>query len=88
MTTLGSESKAFLLETCLGKVDVRLPARMVDVRLPGQGNSNPHGARPVHLIITMIKWIRASRLSMKISLSDDVGQRVEGVLARDLLRGV
>jgi len=29
--------------------------RKVDVRLPGKGNSNSHGARPVHLIITMIK---------------------------------
>ena len=28
-----------------------------------------HGARPVHLIITMIKWIRTSRLSIKNSLS-------------------
>ena len=42
--------------------------RKVDVRLPGKGNSNPHGARPVHLIITMIEWIRTSRLSMKNSL--------------------
>ena len=33
-------------------------ARKVDIRLPGKGNSNSHGARPVHLIITMIKWIR------------------------------
>jgi len=33
----------------------------VDVRLPGKGNSNSHGARPVHLIITMSKWIRTSR---------------------------
>ena len=41
-----------------------------DVRLPGQGNSNSHGARPVHLIITMIKWIRTSRLSVKNSLSE------------------
>ena len=31
------------------------PDRKVDVRLPGKGNSNSHGARPVHLIITMIK---------------------------------
>ena len=38
--------------------------RKVDVRLPGKGNSNSHGARPVHLIITMIKWIRTSRLSI------------------------
>jgi len=44
-------------------------ARKVDVRLPGKGNSNSHGARPVHLIITMIKWIRTSRLSIKNSLS-------------------
>jgi len=28
-----------------------------------------HGARPVHLIITMIRWIRTSRLSIKNSLS-------------------
>jgi len=28
-----------------------------------------HGARPVHLIITMIKWTRTSRLSIKNSLS-------------------
>ena len=43
--------------------------RKVDIRLPGKGNSNSHGARPVHLIITMIKWIRTSRLSIKNSLS-------------------
>ena len=40
----------------------------VDVRLPGEVNSNSHSARPVHLI-TMIKWIRTSRLSIKNSLS-------------------
>jgi hypothetical protein len=40
-----------------------------DVRLPGKGNSNSHGARPVHLVITMIKWIRTSRWSIKNSLS-------------------
>ena len=34
-----------------------------------KGNSNSHGARPVHLIITMIKWIRTSRLSINNSLS-------------------
>ena len=36
-------------------------ARKVDVRLPGKGNSNSHGARPVHLIITMIKSNRTGR---------------------------
>jgi len=39
--------------------------RKVDVRLPGKGDSNSHGARPVHLIITMIKWTRTTRLSIK-----------------------
>ena len=33
------------------------------------GSSNSHGARPVHLIITMIKRIRARRLSIKKSFS-------------------
>ena len=41
----------------------------VDVRLPGKGNSNSHSARPVHLIITMMKWIRTSRLPIKNLLS-------------------
>ena len=35
-----------------------------------------HGARPVHLIITMIKWIRTSRLSIKNSLY--LGDGVDG----------
>jgi hypothetical protein len=43
--------------------------RKVDVRLLGEGNSNTHGARPVHLIVKMIQLIRTSRLSMKNSLS-------------------
>ena len=41
----------------------------VDARLPGKGSSNSHGARQVHLMITMIKWIRTSRLSMSTSLA-------------------
>ena len=51
------------------KGEVMRRARKVDIRLPGKGNSNSHGARPVHLIITMIKWIRTSKLSIKNSLS-------------------
>ena len=43
--------------------------RKVDVRLPGKRNSNSHGARPGNLIITMIKWVRTRRLSIKNSLS-------------------
>jgi len=50
-------------------------ARKVDVRLPEKENSDSHGARPVHQIITMITWIRTSRLSMKNSLS---GWRLQG----------
>ena len=45
------------------------PGRKADVRLPLKGNSTSHGARPVHQIISMIKWIRTSRLSIKKSLS-------------------
>ena len=45
--------------------------RKVYIRLPGTGNSNSHGTRPVHQIISMIKWIRTSRLSIKNSLSWD-----------------
>ena len=43
--------------------------RKVNLRLPGKGNSNSHGARPDHLITTMMKWIRTSRLTIKNSLS-------------------
>ena len=34
----------------------------------GYLKKNPHDARPVHLIFTMIKWIWTSRLSIKNSL--------------------
>jgi hypothetical protein len=44
-------------------------SRKVDIRLPGKENSNSHGARPVHQIISMINWIRTSRLSINNSLS-------------------
>ena len=48
--------------------------RKVDVRLPGKGNSNSYGARPVHQIILMRRWTWTSRLSIKRSLSS--GDRV------------
>ena len=41
----------------------------VDIRLPGKGTSNSHGARPVHIIITLITWIRIGMLSIKSSFS-------------------
>ena len=53
--------------------------RKVDVRLHGKENSNSHGARPVHLIISMIKWIRTNRLSIKNSLSV-LSEALEGLL--------
>jgi len=62
-----------LLVPCLGvssSVGVKLGSfRKVYVRLPGKVNSKFHGARPVHLIIPTMKWIRTSRLSIKNSLS-------------------
>ena len=36
-----------------------------------------HGARPVHLIITMIQWIRTSRLSKKTSLAHRGADQVD-----------
>ena len=47
----------------------RNSAWKVDVTLPGKRNSDSHGTRPVHLIISVIKWIRSSRSSIKRSLS-------------------
>ena len=38
----------------------------VDIRLPGKGDSNSHGARPVR---QKHRWTRTSRLSIKNSLS-------------------
>ena len=38
-------------------------------RLPGKGNSNSHGARPATKIITMMKWIRTTRLTIENSPS-------------------
>ena len=51
-------------------------SRKVGIRLPGKTNSYSHGARPVHQIISMIKWIRTRRLSIKTSLS--AGRRGPG----------
>ena len=46
----------------------------VDIRLPGIGNSNSHGAGPAHQIISMMKWIRANRLTTNNSLSHEPHQ--------------
>ena len=52
-------------------------SRKVEESLPGKGNSNSHGARPVHLIITMMMWIHTSRLSIKNSLYQGSGVEVD-----------
>ena len=59
------------IQTLPGSVDRHggYLAGKVDERLPEKGKSDSHGARPVHIIITMIKWIRTNRLSVKNSLS-------------------
>ena len=44
-------------------------SRKVDIKLPEKENSNSDGARPVHQIISTMKWIRTSRLSLKDYLS-------------------
>ena len=43
--------------------------RNVDVRLPGKDDSNYHVARPVHLVITVVKCIRTSQLKNCFSLA-------------------
>ena len=47
--------------------------RKVDLRLTGKGNTDFHSARPVHLIITTMKWIWTSRLSTDNAFSWGVG---------------
>ena len=44
---------------------VLLSCRKVDVRIYEKGSSNFHGARPLHLTISMITWTRTSRLSIR-----------------------
>ena len=51
------------------RMDVQPPPRKVDARLPEKGNSTGHDARPVHQIMSMMKWVRTSRLPIKNSLS-------------------
>ena len=55
----------------LGLVGGTGRSRKVDTRLPGTGNSNSHGARPVHRIFSMIEWIRTSRLSISLYRAQD-----------------
>ena len=60
----------------------------VDVRLPGKGNPNSRGARPVYQIIFMIQCIRTNRLSMvvnqELSLSADSNSDLAFHCCRDI----
>ena len=58
--------------------------RKVDVRLPGKGNSISHGARPVHQIISIIKWIQTSRLSMTLSLHGGIPTKLARMLEKSI----
>ena len=73
----GDVEEVLKLIAARANIEEKDEVRKVDVRLPGKGNSNSHGARPVHLIISMIKWIRTSRLSIKSSLSQLCLTRVD-----------
>ena len=64
MNPLGGHKKSV---TCMAGIKSIKEGKCI--RLPGKGNSNSHGARQVHLIITMMKWIWTSRVSIKNSLS-------------------
>ena len=61
--------RALLLFDVHARQERRSCRRKGGVRLPGKENTNSHGARPVHLIITTMKWIRTSRLSTENFLS-------------------
>ena len=58
----------------------------IHVRLPGKANSSSHGARPVHQIISMLKCIRTSRLSINNSLSLRIYPRGVGGFGLQVLR--
>ena len=51
--------------------------RQVDARQPGKGKANSYGARPVHLIVTMMKWTRTSRMSIKNSPPNGLARKVD-----------
>ena len=55
--------------------DKRKGTKKVDIRLPGNGNSTPMAQGRSTEIISMIEWIRTSRLSIQISLSLSAHQK-------------
>ena len=61
--------RRIIYHTELSNIFMALNTRKADIRLPGKGNLNSHGARPVHQIISMTKWIRTNRLPINNSHS-------------------
>ena len=55
--------------SCSGTVGVAHCTLLPPVRLPGEGNSNSHGAWLFHPIITTTEWIQTGRLPIKNFLS-------------------
>ena len=53
-STLGPTASYPLKQSGASSSLARCASKKVDVRLPEKGNSNSHGARPFHTIITMI----------------------------------
>ena len=78
-TLLDSGERQYKSRTCNTRFDATLRADGTTRHNPLTANGcdvkfarvtytlNSHGARPVHLVITMITWIRTSRLSVKSS---------------------
>ena len=57
--------------------------RQVDARQPGKGKANSYGARPVHLIVTMMKWTLTSRMSIKNSPPNGLAMKVDVRLLKE-----
>jgi len=82
----GARARGRLIDSCITQLKAQGPSGTCNESKAEGGkrvprSSNSHGARPVRLIITMMQWIRTSRLSIKNSLSlgrGDRGARTSG----------
>ena len=63
------------------------PPKKVDMRLPGKGIQTPIAQGRSTEIISMIKWIRTSRLSMNSSVSLRVQAVVDLTARREVAAG-
>ena len=69
-----------------GRVEDTFIMQFVQARL--RTSQDSHGARPVHLVITMIKWIWTSRLSIKNCLSREGRRRGGGRTIPEAEQGI